>query len=256
MASTCFGKYWEGVKGSPCKDGEGCNDFNECLARFATVELVKHQNELGPKATPEELAAFAGVSPESILLAMNFQKNAGILTKPSNEESSESGESPSPPEERSSEEEIEKSEPEEEEPVELESEPEEEKPPEEPQKPRRWDPKYNESRWKREREKSPKIAKLLPGMKLPFRYKNRITKLVVEGTVIVHYGYYTYNEEKYPTLQSVANVITGTKPYPKQKKKDGSRPEGTRQMSTYSAARLFRLDKLFGIKPKSKKGKK
>jgi hypothetical protein len=255
MTSSCFGKYWEGTEDSPCKEGKGCGNYNDCLVKFSTGKLVEYQSLLGPKGTPKELSKLAGVSPESILLAMNFQKNAGILVGP-NEKEEEPENSLSII--QSGIEDIKAGRTRTLSMSELEEPEEIKEPPPEP-KPRRgkkWDRKYDGSRWKRERRRSKVIGQLLPGMIIPFKYKNRYTKVVAEGTVVVHKGYYTYDEQYFPTLYSIMISIIGTRPYPKQKRADGTRPKGTRQMSSFSAVRFFKLKKFLGLEPSSKRKKK
>ena len=74
---SCFGKYWEGANDSTCKEGAGCERLTACLISFAKGKLLETQQLLGPKATPKDLGDHIGVSPEAVLLAINFQKNIG-----------------------------------------------------------------------------------------------------------------------------------------------------------------------------------
>lgn len=69
----CFGIFWEGIPSEPnCH--ELCGAKQECLAKFATETLVKHQQELGDKATVHALAEVTGVKAEAILLAIDYQQ--------------------------------------------------------------------------------------------------------------------------------------------------------------------------------------
>lgn len=102
---SCYGQYWEGIAGSDCTKGEVCGELDNCLAKFATTTLMQHQRKLGKDATPEKLSELASVRPEAILLALNFQKNAGIVpgAVPANpapaSEQAQDSELPPPPEE-------------------------------------------------------------------------------------------------------------------------------------------------------------
>lgn len=218
--NPCFGKYWEITRGSKCIEDGGCSIYNDCLAHFASKVLVKHQRSLGKEsATVELLSEISAVSPESIRMALQYQVDEKIEVYPTEEEVSE--------------------------PEDV-TEPEIEKTPTTKQ----WDPKHNESRWLRERKRSPLIAKLLPGMKINKKWRGTIY------SVIVHKGYYLYNDTEYPTLYSVVVAITGTKPCPKQKRRDGTMPTGTRQLTSWSATRFFGLNRLLGGKTGSRSKKK
>ncbi len=298
---SCFGQYWEGIDGSPCKD-DNCSALNECLAKFATKTLVEHQRKLGKgKATADALAKATDVDKKAIELAMTFQENMGL--DPYNIPPPTTEETPEEPEEEPEEEEVEEGASEEPEPE-----------PEKPKKPakkkvakkpatkkkatkkaappkkkkvvkkkvvkkkatkkaapvnptqassaksakglaktkkatsaksakaqggqkatREWGPQHNQNRWERERKRTPLIAKLTPGMVIPWAYKGE------SGKVTVRKGYYSYQGEKYPTLYSLVKLLAGVKKFPKQLKADGSRPKGTRELVAYSAVKFFKL---------------
>lgn len=207
---ACYGKHWEGVDGSKCKDGKGCKEFNNCLAWFARHELLRYQNEIGPGASLKKLSSLTGVSQDSVLLAIDFQKNIGLVPTPK----------------------AAVSDPEKVEPVTVAK---------KPKKigPKRWDPKHDDARWLRERKRSKWIAMLTPGMKLPRKWKGTMTE------TRVFLGYYMVGDERYPTLYAAMVSITGTKAMPKQLRKNGTRPKGCRQMATYGAARWYGLEKRF-----------
>lgn len=329
---SCFGQYWEGVAGSDCTVGDSCKELDTCLARFASVTLVKYQRKLGKEATPEKLSLLTSVRPEAILLALNFQKNAGISLDsevpqlpPSNNTDDATEQDaeiiPPPPEEstledipdppdatdgvddamakkKELEERIKKSAAdnalaEDAVPVPVKkrgrkkkvvestaksksgkkargkavnppvAEPakrakgsaerktkrsasdawaqasiqkHQETPPGQPM--RRWDPVHNKTRWERERERNPLIAALPVGLTVPRLWRGETT------VTLVRQGYYLYNGVRYPTLNSVMVAIMGLRPYPKQLKKDGTRPEGVRYMTPWSATRWFGLHQL------------
>jgi hypothetical protein len=280
--SACLGKYWEGTAFSPCKE---CDRFDECLAKFATFYLVEYQKQLGSNASLDNLSKLSRVSPESILLAMNFQLNMGIVTVSSTENldnehiNVNGGEicgtdnndfnraitvDPSVDIATANDTGTDSD-------VDIntdantgsdistnsnaitdmgsliadgESSTDTKNNVVECPMIKKRDKKYDLSRWERERKRSPIIAKLTPGMRLSRKWKGKLTETVVRK------GYYIYDDVKYPTLYSVVVAITGTRSSPKQKRADGTRPAGTRQLTSYSAVRFFGLDK-----PKKKKGK-
>lgn len=323
MRPPCYGQYWEGIAGSDCVTGD-CKALDECLARFASGALVAAQLELGQSADIEALAEKTSIKPEAILLAINFQINAGIVvpyadakgvvTTPTNGFTT-----------------IEDTEPavviptgtEEPEPVPLATEEPKPEPvptviepvagpspavventalekaegalnptlagsvegvtgpakpdmggivafvtvpvskskskkprksPKLPRKPRekgigrKWGSDCNLDRWLRERERSPLIAQLLPGMKL-----KRLWGGVIHD-VIVQKHHYEYQGVQYPTLSTVVIAIAGAPERPKQKTAKGDRPVGVRKTPNWSAVRFFKLDLLMGVKaPKYKK---
>lgn len=223
---ACFGVFWEGVEGSDCtrpdaKTGKSCSAVDECLAAFATGTLARFQAELGDAATPERLAEVTSVDVKAIRLALEFQANIGagpaVAVTPEGSDALGEPEASPPPAET---------------------------PPPAKKKTGRgkqgkraktWDPKHDAKRWKRERERSPLIAKLVPNMVLRREYKG----VMVEVRVMA--DGYKYKDKKYPTLYAVVKEVTGTIQCPKMKAKDGSRKEGTRALSNWSAARFFKL---------------
>lgn len=223
---SCFGKYWEGKNDGPCKEGKGCSYFHDCLAIFARDALLKAQQSLGPSASPSDIGNSIGVSPESVLLAVNFQKNVGIVpvysekiepvvttvekVKPKKAKRTKKKRAPL-------------------------------------SKPR--GSQFDQIRWERERKRYPVIAMLTPGMKLERKYKGVVTETIVRK------GYYSCNGIAYPTLYAAMVSITGTKSYKKQKRPDGTRPKGTREMTTMSAVRFYKLKERFGITKRAKKKK-
>lgn len=102
---------------------------------------------------------------------------------------------------------------------------------------RTWSPEHDQSRWERERERSPVLAKLKPGQKLrrewPLKSGEQVEVKVLKGR-------YRFQGKDYPTLYSVVKEITGTKLHQKQLRPDGSRPEGKRKLSAWSATKFFR----------------
>ena len=105
---------------------------------------------------------------------------------------------------------------------------------------RRWDPRYNRSRWQRERERSSLIAQLRPGMKLRRLWQGATLEVVVLK------GGYKFQDQLYPTLYSVVQRIVGTMSRAKQKRADGTMPTGTREIVNWSAPRFFRLPWIIG----------
>ena len=72
---ACFGVYWEGIEGSACLE---CYIKGDCLAKFAQSSLLKAQQQLSDKATPEALAEITGVAVAAVQLAEQFQFNIGL----------------------------------------------------------------------------------------------------------------------------------------------------------------------------------
>lgn len=101
-----------------------------------------------------------------------------------------------------------------------------------------WNTEHDLNRWKRERKRSKDIAALKPGQTLTREWPTGSGEI---HKVKVGKGKYTYLGKQYPTLYMVVKVITGTKDCLKQKKADGKRPEGQRQLTDWSAAKFFRL---------------
>ena len=71
----CYGEFWEAIPGSACV---GCFVKDDCLAKFVTGTLVRYQQKLGAKATPEALAEESGVKVEAIRVVLQFQANIGM----------------------------------------------------------------------------------------------------------------------------------------------------------------------------------
>jgi len=71
----CYGEFWEAIPGSACV---GCFVKDDCLAKFVTGTLVRYQQKLGARATPEALAEESGVKMEAICVALQFQANIGM----------------------------------------------------------------------------------------------------------------------------------------------------------------------------------
>lgn len=110
----------------------------------------------------------------------------------------------------------------------------------EPAQHRQWDGRYNKSRWERERERSPLIAQLRPGMKLRRIWEGQTLEVVVVK------GGYRFQGVVYPTLYSVVQQIVGTVPRKKQRRADGTMPDGTRDLTNWSGPRFFRLPWIIG----------
>lgn len=100
-----------------------------------------------------------------------------------------------------------------------------------------WGTHTYRARWQREREKHPMIALLTPGVRISKVYKGETFKVTVRN------GYYLFNGEKYPTLQSVTTAATGVKDYPKQAYK-GQEMKGTRKTGNWSAMRFWKIKEL------------
>lgn len=97
-----------------------------------------------------------------------------------------------------------------------------------------WGEHTFQSRWQRERERTPEIAALKTGQVLtvPFDGKEHQVTVLKEG--------YQYDGNRFPTLYSIVKEITGTVERQKQLI-EGKRPQGTRQLCNWSAVRFFRL---------------
>jgi hypothetical protein len=100
---------------------------------------------------------------------------------------------------------------------------------------RSWGDHTFASRWSRERERSPLIAQLKPGMTLRVVYKGKKceVKVLREG--------YSVLGAKVPTLYMTAVAYTGTEARPGVNRL----ADRERQVSNYSAARFWRLKELF-----------
>lgn len=95
-------------------------------------------------------------------------------------------------------------------------------------------------RWTRERDRSPLVKKLKDGMVLKREYQGQTHQVKVLKR------YYRYQGQEHPTLYSIVKLITGTQQAPRQKTKDGKRPEGHRQLCNWSAPKFFNLKALLG----------
>jgi hypothetical protein len=99
-----------------------------------------------------------------------------------------------------------------------------------------WRPQYDEIRWRRERERTPAIAALTPGMVLITQYKGKEyrCKVMKRG--------YVFRGQLHPTLYSVTKMAVGTREAPRQRHgKNKKRPEGIRNLVPYSAAKFWHL---------------
>ncbi len=106
---------------------------------------------------------------------------------------------------------------------------------------KRWNPKFDLERFKRERRRNPLIRQLPPGYVIEREFPKESGQW---HRVVVMRDHYQYNQKKFPTLYSVVRAIAGTRACPKQTRKDGTRPKGTREMVISSATKFFRLAKL------------
>jgi len=277
----CYGEYWEGVPGSECFADGTCKEIDGCLASFATGKLVEYQKTLGPKATAQKLSEAAQVKPEAILLAINYQKEQGFdpfdvpppakdekvvdppspdaaNKEPAKKEPAKKKKRPPAKKKAASKKKAEIANPKMTAPAKAAKEPVKavEKKGQtsagvvKAQGSKDWGDQHDKNRWERERKRSPLIAQLTPGMKLTRDWKGE------DIVVIVRKGYYQFQEKKYPTLYSITKLVTGTHEAQCQKRADGSRPDGTRHLTNWSAAKFFRLAWLFQKKkPKWRKGK-
>lgn len=116
---------------------------------------------------------------------------------------------------------------------------------------RTWSPGHNLARFKRERKRSPLIRQLKPGYVL-----NREFPLGsgIKHRVVVGKDHYKYRGKEHPTLYSVVKAIMGTKAHKKQCRSDGTRPRGTRELISWSAAKFFGLAKLMLTLQEERKG--
>jgi len=209
----CYGVIWNGTQESPCRV-YSCGLFDECQYEFSKGTLLSAQQQLGPKASLEQLAVFLNVPAESILLAMNFQQNIGVV--------------PFPP-------------PQKQKPVQTPEPVQKKKKPEKDivKKSKRhghpWGSGRDGDRWERERQKSELVRLLAPGMVIDTRWRGETYQLTVVN------GGYKVGDETYPTLYAATVSIVGTKSVPKQLLGDGSRPEGFRQVCPYSGPKFWKL---------------
>lgn len=90
-------------------------------------------------------------------------------------------------------------------------------------------------RYRRERARSRLVSKLVPGMVLV------VDRMGQRHTCEVKPYYYLYRGVMHPTLYSVTLVAAGTNERPKQKVAGKSRPEGTRTLCNWNAARFWGL---------------
>lgn len=123
-----------------------------------------------------------------------------------------------------------------------------------PEESKEWHRKFDQARFERERKRSPLIRQLPVGYVLVRRWPYENGK-GPKHRVVVKKDHYTYCSRKYPTLYSVMKAITGTKSHKKQYRHDGTRPRGTRELTTWSAAKFFGLAKLILTLAEEKAGK-
>lgn len=195
--SACFGVLWLGPNTSPCSR---CLVEDECGQEFVKKRLLPMKERLGSRATLKTLAK-ALVQPEdSILLGLALAKNILPAEEPKRE------------------------------PV-VETKPEKE--PKDRQW--EWDSKYDKARWYRERERSPLVKALKPGMQISTMVKGQTYELTVcdDG--------YEFRGNKYPTLYAVTKAAIGVKTY-ESKDSDGKLIQKRRLMG-YSGIRFWKLEK-------------
>jgi len=87
----------------------------------------------------------------------------------------------------------------------------------------------------RERQRSLLIGKLVPGMVV------HVDRGGVHHQLKVERGNYLYKGQDYPTLFMVTQVAAGTVERPSQRKANGKRPPGSRQLCNWSAAKFWNL---------------
>jgi hypothetical protein len=185
--------------------------FDKCLAYFSRITLLRLQEKSGPLAKPRELATALGVSAESVLLAIAFQKRTGIIPcLPAKKAISVFSSDPCDDDDNDQEAGSIKT-----------------------------NPGCDPGRFLRERTRSVLIAMLTPGMVLRSTCKGE------RFETLVMVDHYVVLGIKYPTLYAAMVSITGTRPYPKQLLDDGTRPPGTREMTKMSAVRYYGLKRKF-----------
>lgn len=93
-------------------------------------------------------------------------------------------------------------------------------------------------RFKRERQRSRLISRLVPGTVLTVERNGQkhVCQVIQNG--------YTYRGKTFPTLYAVTVEAAGTQERPRQLKADGSRPEGQRAICNWSAPKFWALDKV------------
>ncbi len=106
------------------------------------------------------------------------------------------------------------------------------------QAPKKWSSTFDDARWERERNRNSNIASLNVGTILRRKWKGKLIEVEVAD------GYYLYGGKRYPTLYAVVVDIAGVRLCPKQKRKDGTRPPGYRQVPAWSATRFFKLNEV------------
>jgi hypothetical protein len=213
----CYGLYWEALGDSPCTK---CEVRRGCLHSFATTELPRLQSQLGDNASDvTKLASVSQVKPGALRVALAYASKAATREQETEGDSAANGAGTSATEggretARTK--------------------------PQRKRKSRRrrrpWGRHTFKARWLRERERCPALAALTPGHSIVRKYKG------VEHTVKVLHGRYVYDGKEYPTLYEVTKAITGTRPANKQRRAAGdesSRPEGKRQLCSWSATRFF-----------------
>jgi len=215
---NCFGQFYEG--GLPGEGGADCRSciFGAlCLAHFLEVTLPAAEERLGRKkpATAEMLAKDLGLAVESIVYAQK-ERERRVPARPTMAGSADAAADPAPKSWGASGKvagaAVERA----------------------PRLGLEWKARYDEKRWRRERERSPEIAALTPGRLLRVSHHDQWyeCKVMKRG--------YVFQNRLYPTLYAVTKAAVGVREVPRQLK-HGHRPEGVRYLSPYSAAKFWKL---------------
>ena len=211
MSNTeCFGKFWDGAEGEACNTSPSkrCLLLEECLQLFIGKRLPKYRADLGWSSDTKTLSVIAGISENSMREAIRRAVEGGKWETA---------------------------------PLDVVRKKRERKKRENDLRDAKgkWAHKHDHKRFLREREKNQYVAKLAPGMILRTKYRRK------EYEVFVRSDHYEMDGKRYPTLSSVVIAITGLRKCLKQKRPDGTRPDGYRMMAPYDSIRLFRLKERF-----------
>lgn len=236
---SCYGRLYEG--GLQDEGGDQCRRcaFREpCLLKLIDVTIPALEAE--GKTTDVDLAAELAIQVESVIYAQHIRKERLAQTVPPTPAESVAGAGGS----AATAQRTRKAKPKRKGTAKS-AEPQEGP----PRRSSKWSPYMDHGRWERERERSPEIGALTPGMRLRRTFKGEDYQVVVVSSG------YVYDGEYYPTLYSVTKEITGTHEAPRQLAKDGTRPKGTRSLSNWSATKFWRLGR-YAPQPKKRRQRK
>ena len=103
-----------------------------------------------------------------------------------------------------------------------------------------WSPDYDLQRWTRERARNRWLGMIPLGMRLTAQFEGETYE------VLCLRGKYACRGWWWPTLYAIMKAITGTVPYPKQLRSDGTRLKGVRNLTNWSTTRFFRVVQALG----------